>query len=628
MASSDRPLTLEQSLQLGVDHLQAGRLAQAEAVFRPLLAEDQANPIVLGLMGCIAHQAGKHQQALEYFNKALQRNPNDPYLRFNLGIALVEQGRLEEALAHFRKAIVLNPNYAMAHNSLGRVLQHLGKIEEAVESYRRAIALAADFAEAHNNLGVALQALGKVNEAETHYRKALAINPRYAEAHNNLGTTLQQLGKAEEALACYRLALQLKPNYVEAHNNLGNLLQERNRLDEAVACYRQALQLDPRYAKAYNNLGVVMQKRGETDEAQRHYRQALQLDPDYAEALNNLGSVFQEQGKTDEALHHYRQALQLDPALTKAQWNLSLALLLHGDYAAGLALYEKRFEGTDVSEALKARANLARFAAKPRWQGEDLQGKTLLIWTEQGLGDSLMMMRYLPLLRDRGAGNILVACQPSLVRLMESLPAVDRVIGPGVPPDDFDCHCPMMSLPYLFGTRLEAIPNAVPYISVPPAMSEKWTQRLAPFDGLKVGLVWAGSKTQKKDFLRSIPFKEFMPFLAIPGARFISLQKDGGESGGALLDWMAECEDFLDTAALVQQLDLVISVDTAVAHLAGALARPVWLLNRFESEWRWLLEREDSPWYPTMRIFRQPVLHDWGSVIQRVARELAALPRA
>ncbi len=630
MASTNQPVTPGQAIQIGMEHFQAGRLPQAEAIFRQMLAVDDTNPMVLDLLGCIAHQAGKYKQALGFFNQALQHNPNDPYLHFNLGISLEEQGRLDEALAHFRKVIILKPDHAKAHNQLGKVLQQLGMTEEALGCYQSAVSLAPNFAEAHNNLGAALQALDRAKEAAVCHRKALALSPDYPEAHNNLGTALQRLGKADEALACYRKALQLNPNYAVAHNNLGNLFQELNRPDEALSCYRKALALKPGYAKAHNNLGVILQKLGKPQEALDCYRQALTLTPAYAEALNNLGSALQELGKPDEAQMYYQQALQLDPALSKAQWNLSLSLLLHGDLAAGLPLYEKRFEGADDSESARSRATLARLSAKPRWQGEDLRGKNLLVWTEQGLGDSLMMLRYLSLFRDKGAGSILVACQPKLVKIMQTLPAVDRVIGDGasLPLDDFDCHCPMMSLPYLFGTGLDTIPNAVPYISVPPAMTEKWAQRLAAIKEMKVGLVWAGSKTQKKDYLRSIPFQALAPLLALPGVQFVSLQKGESENHVALLDWMAECEDFMDTAALMQQLDLVISVDTAAAHLAGALGRPVWLLNRFESEWRWMLEREDSPWYPTMRIFRQPALHDWGSVVQRVARELAALPPA
>jgi len=469
-----------------------------------------------------------------------------------------------------------------------------------------------------------LQRLGDLDQAVSCYRKAVALTPDYAEAHNNLGSALRELGKPAESEACVRRALQLKPDYAEAHNNLGCALRDLNRPEEALTCYAKALQLNPAYAEALTNQGNTLRGLGRLEEAQACHHQALALEPDNAVAHTNLGVTLQDQGKYDEALACFRKALELEPDIAATHWNLALVLLLRGELSEGLARYEKRFSGGDNSEFVTAHETLSKLSVKPRWQEENLQGKTLLLWTEQGLGDNLMMLRYLPLLKEKGAGKILMSCQPALTRIMQNIPAVDRVIGNGtpLPLDDFDCHCPMMSLPYVFGTRLETIPNTVPYLHVPPAMAAKWSQRLATIKDMKVGLVWAGSKTQKKDFLRSIPFKDLASVLAVPGVQFISLQKGETENHGALLDWMAECEDFLDTAALVQQLDLVISVDTAVAHLAGALGRPVWLLNRFESEWRWMLEREDSPWYPTLRIFRQPALHDWGSVIQRVAEEL------
>ena len=624
MASPAQPVTLAQALQLGMTHFQAGRLPEAEAAFRRVLAADPNNVTALDLMGCIAHQVGKYEYALEFFKRALLHNPDDPFIHFNMGVSLEEQGKPDEALPCYRKVLALNPGHVKARIKLGVVLQTLGEFDEAVVAYRQALRLVPDNAVAHNNLGVVLQTLGKPDEAEACYRKALSLNPDYAGAHNNLGAVLQRLGNPDQAVNCYRKAVGLNPDYAEAHNNLGSALGDLNRPDEALASYAKALQLRPAYAEALSNQGNTLRSQGRLEEALACHHRALALEPDNAVAHTNLGVTLQDQGKYEEALSCFHKALEFKPDIAATHWSLALVLLLRGDYAAGLTHYEKRLEDAGQNQTATARETLAKLTGKPRWQGEDLRGKTLLVWNDQAQGDAIMMARYLPLLRDKGAGDILLACQPTLVKIMQTLPAVGRVIGHGtpLPMDDFDCHCPMMSLPYLFGTRLETVPNAVPYISVPPARAEKWTQRLAAIKGMKVGLVWAGSKTQKKDFLRSIPFKEFMPLLAIPGARFISLQKDGGESGGALLDWMAECEDFLDTAALVQQLDLVISVDTAVAHLAGALGRPVWLLNRFESEWRWLLEREDSPWYPTMRIFRQPVLHDWGSVIERVAEEL------
>jgi tetratricopeptide (TPR) repeat protein len=535
-------------------------------------------------------------------------------------------GKVHEAEICYRKALTLNPDNAVTHNNLGLVLHSLGKPDEAAACFRKALALSADYALAHNNLGVVLQKLGKPDDAQRCYRKALDLAPDYAEAHNNLGSALRDLGETSEAATCFRKALQLKPDYAEALNNLGSALNDLGEPGEALACYRKALELNPDYAEALSNLGNTLRAQGELDEALACHHRALALEPGNAIAHTNLGATLHDLGKYDEALSCFRKALELEPDIAATHWNLALILLLRGDLAAGFEFYEKRFEGTENNGLATANDTLAKLAAKPRWQGEgeDLQGKTLLVWTEQGLGDTLMMLRYLPLLKQKGAGKILVSCQDAVTRIMQTLPDVSRVIGNGepFPLAAFDCHCPMMSLPYLFGTRLENIPNAVPYISVPPDMSKKWSPRLEAIKDLKVGLVWAGSKTQKKDFLRSIPLQRFAPLLAVPGVQFISLQKGEAIRDAALMDWMEECADFLDTAALVQQLDLVISVDTAVAHLTGALGKPVWLLNRYESEWRWLLQREDSPWYPTMRIFRQPALHDWESVIAQVAEEL------
>jgi len=297
-----------------------------------------------------------------------------------------------------------------------------------------------------------------------------------------------------------------------------------------------------------------------------------------------------------------------------------------------LPLNERRFdfESKEQLAQLGIWPNIERFAGKPRWDGGNLQGKTLLLWTEQGMGDNVMMMRYIAHLKQKGAGSVIVYCHPALINTMQTV--ADLVVGTNVdmPLDAFDLHCSMMSLPHLFGTTLQTIPNDVPYLTVPPAIAEKWESLLKESRRLKVGIVWAGHQTMGKDHLRSIDPKLFAPLMALDGIQYVNLQKFGStqqltSDASQVLDKMAEAEDFLDTAALIGNLDLVISVDTLVAHLAGALGKPVWLLNRFESEWRWMSGREDSPWYPSMRIFTQPALHDWESVLARVAVELAKL---
>lgn len=354
-----------------------------------------------------------------------------------------------------------------------------------------------------------------------------------------------------------------------------------------------------------------------------------------AERCKKEGNALFVQQRIEEALVCYLQALAIDPDYGDAQWNVAVAALFLGDYATGFTYFEKRFAAGDKAHMAHLQGVVAMMAGKRCWHGEKLRGENLLVWTEQGFGDSLMFLRFLAKFERPRDGRLLVACEPELVRTMAALPWVDEVVSKASPlsPDRFDVHCSLLSLPHRFGTTLATLPNAVPYLAVPAAMKQQWRARLSACAGLKVGLAWAGGKELASDALRSLALLAFAPLTELAGIRLVSLQK--GEparqlaaSGWPVIDWMDECADFLDTAALVDNLDLVISADTAVAHLAGALGKPVWLLNRFDSEWRWMLGREDSPWYPSMRIFRQPVPHDWGSVMARIARELESLAAA
>jgi hypothetical protein len=332
-----------------------------------------------------------------------------------------------------------------------------------------------------------------------------------------------------------------------------------------------------------------------------------------------------------EAEKAYLQALTLRPDNESMLFHLSLLYLLQGRFEEGLKLYENRFDGAEARFFRTTKAQFKELQGLKRWEGESLNGKSLLILTEQGAGDIIMMMRYLPLLKERGAKRLVVWCEPSLRRLFQSMSVVDEVVSLNEPLtiDGLDFYCPIMSLPRIFQTRLESIPDNVPYLIVPDEMKKPWRVRLDSTRGLKVGLVWAGSGLHLRD-QRSIPLRKFSPLTAIEGVQLVSLQKGEPaeqlkETGWNCPDWMEMCDDFLDTAALVAELDLVISVDTSVAHLVGALGKPVWLLLRFESDWRWLLDREDSPWYPGMKIFRQTDPGEWDAVIIRVAAGLAIL---
>jgi len=513
-----------------------------------------------------------------------------------LGSAHLQAGRLSEAEAIFARLLASDPDNLSLLETLGRICHQAGKFEQAGALFERAV--------------------------RTH--------PSDAAVRFNIGVALEERGRLEEALRRYRQALGLDPAMASAHLNLGVVLHKLDRLDEAAVCFRRTLALAPRDAHAYNNLGLTQRRLGRLEEALASHRRAVELAPENASAHNNLGTILQDLGQAGEAEACFRDAWRIKPDLYTAQWNLATLLLSRGAMQEGFTLYERRFHGGDEASFGRARRRLLELATTPRWMGEHLRGRRLLIWAEQGLGDAIMMLRYLPLLKPKGAGAVILSCWASLVKLSAVQAVATRVIEEGTPlaPGDFDCHCPIMSLPFLFATRLETIPNAVPYLSVPAALSERWRRRLAALPGLKVGLAWAGSRALRDDRLRSIAFPLLAPLLGIPGVQMVSLQKDGGKAHPALQDWIGECDDLLDTAALIQQLDLIISVDTAVAHLAGALGRPVWLLNRRDGDWRWMLDREDSPWYPTMRIFRQPRRGDWDSVISRVADALGELVKA
>ncbi len=475
-----------------------------------------------------------------------------------------------------------------------------------------------------------LQQRGKLGAAEEAYRQALAFRPRYAEALCGLGNVFRARGELRGAESCFLQALDARPELAEAACNLGDVLQASGRFDEAETYCRQALALRPDYPDALTNLAAVCKRLGRLDEAEAHCRQALALDPSHARAYGTLGTIANERGRLDEAEAHYRKALTLTPGERAGPFNLGALRLLRGDYREGLELYESRFETFVVGDLAGSTGLFRSLGQVPRWRGESLAGRRLLVWTEQGLGDSLMVMRFFAQLGERGAGKVIVRCESPLQRVMAAMPGVDRTTTETepVPFGEFDLHCPIMSLPLLFDARPDSLPNNVPYLSVPGPLRQHWRNRVSAIGKPTVGLAWAGSRSLRDDARRSIPLRRFSSLLGIGGIQLISLQKgDAAEQlrdcGWEVPDWMDECADFLDTAALVVNLDLVIAVDTAVAHLAGALGRPVWLLNRFESEWRWGLGREDSPWYPTMRILRQPVPRDWDSVIAQVRADLA-----
>jgi len=650
------------AIEAAVEHHRAGRLQQAEASYRQVLAEQPRNFDALHLLGVIALQRGEAERATELIGEALavdassfsahgnlaaayqalnrlddaerslrtalELKPDWDGARNTLGVICQARGRPDEAEACFREALKSNPDSAEAVNNLGGIQRDRGHLAEAEACFRRALALNPNFVQACDNLGHVLQGLGRLDEAETWYLESLRLLPDSAEASNGMGSVCNQKGRPGEAEEWFRRALTVKPDMLEATCNLGDTLQGLDRLDEAEDCCRRALALRPGYADAMNTLGTIFEKQNRLEEAESCYRQALLSDPRHAAACGNLGTLAGARGALDEAETHFRRAITFDPTSAAAKYNLATLTLLRGNYREGLALYEHRFEAFTREFVAGKRLN-DRLPAERRWRGEDLAARRLLVWADQGIGDSLMVMRYLPMLKSRGAGEVTVWCEQALQRLMQATPGVDAVVTNGEMPDplNFDMHCPIMSLPFMFAASPESIPHAVPYLSVAAQLEDQWGERLAEIRKKKVGVAWAGNKSLRDDGRRSIALRELAPLLHAPDIQPISLQK--GEAtdqlaqfDGLILDYMNLCHDFMDTAALVQNLDLVISVDTAVAHLAGALGKPVWLLNRWGGDWRWGPAGEDSPWYPTLRILRQTERDDWSGVIAEVVARL------
>jgi tetratricopeptide (TPR) repeat protein len=530
-----------------------------------------------------------------------------------------QAGRLEAAQQIYQQILQAAPNQADAWHLLGVLAHQAGKHEVAVEYIRRAIGLKGDADAFHNNLGAAYRALRRTPEAVACYRRALELTPNYFQAHYNLGNVLEDLGNLDEAIACYRRALELKPDYAEAFNNLGVVLNSQGKLDDAIACYLRALELKPEYAPAQNNLGNAWKDRGKLDEAVACYRRALHLEPDFADAHNNLGDALRDQGKLDEAVACYRRALELEPDHAEAHLNQSFLSLLTGDFQRGWPEYEWRW---------RTRQCPRRDFSQPVWDGRPLEGRTILLHSGQGLGDAIQFVRYAAPVKQRG-GAVIVECQSPLLSLLRTCAGIDRLVGPGDDLPAFDVQAPLESLPGIFHTSPRDIPATIPYLFAGPGLIQRWRQELGGIAGLKVGIAWQGNPKYPNDRDRSIPLGCFEPLARCSGVRLLSLQKGAGVEQ---LQHLAErfpvtelgsrLEDFTDTAALMMSLDLVVTSDTAIAHLAGALGVPVWVALSFVPDWRWLLDRDDSPWYPTMQLFRQDKRGDWQGVFQRIEAAL------
>jgi tetratricopeptide (TPR) repeat protein len=561
---------------------QKGELTEAERLYLAILEAQPDHFDAMHLLGVVRYQKGRHHEALDMIGSALKRNPGSAEALSNQGAVLQRLGRHKEGLRSYDQALTIWPDYPEALNNRGSVLRELNRYEEALASYDQALAIRPDDPDTLNNRGNALTELNRPHEALASFERALATRSDYAEALNGRANVLQRLKRFEEALASYDRALAIRPDYADALNGRGNWLHQHQRCDEALASYDMA----------------------------------LAIRPDYAEALNNRGNALLELRRFDEALASYERAFRLDPGDADHRLNRALLLLLTGSFADGWREYEWRRKTKGRERAFNGR----------EWAGEDVSGERLLLYSEQGLGDTIQFARFARSVARRGARVILEVPAP-LGGLLQRLDGDAIILRAGDPLPDFDRHLSLMSAPFILGWTGE-----IPYLSADPIRIDQWSKRL-PAGVFRVGIAWQGNPAAPVDKGRSIPLTAFAPLGRIPGVRLISLQKGSGveqladlppgmvvETLGA--DFDSGPDAFLDTAAVMMHLDLIVTSDTAVAHLAGALGRPVWMVLKHVPDWRWMIDREDSPWYPTARLFRQTDAGNWDEVFTRVAADL------
>lgn len=569
--------------------------------------------------GLNRHLAGHLQEARETYRFILTIEPRQADALHLLGVSFLDEqpGEAEQLI---RQAVACDPRNPLYHTNLGLALRNLHRYEEALAMCDKALRLKPDYREAHVNRGLALLSLQRREEAVAAFGAALALNGDFAPALKYRGDTLSELGRFDEAIADFDRLLALTPGDVSTLNNRGLALIELKRIDEALASFDRALALAPDLPEIVNSRGTALRAMGRPEEALTCFTRAALLNPGYAEAVANRGLALQDVARFDEALASYAEAQRMRPDWALPHWNEATLRLLTGDLARGFAKAEWR-------EQVPALGIAAPAFTQPRWLGGPLDGKTILVHADMGLGDSIHFARYIPLLAGRGA-RVVARVQAPLRTLIATVDGVSLCVGKDDPLPEFDLHCPLSSLPLAFGTALDSIPARTPYLP-PPASVPAWRDRLGANDRPTIGVVWSGNARHANDRNRSIRL-ETLRLLFDSDATFVSLQTELRAGDEAILRTQDNLvmagplfADLSDTAACVAALDLVITVDTSAAHLAGALGRPVWILLPFAPDWRWLLDRDDSPWYPTARLFRQGGDRCWEPVIERVRQALA-----
>jgi tetratricopeptide (TPR) repeat protein len=611
------------AIQRGAQLHAEGRLDEAEKTYRGLLDGPPKQVATAHyLLGLLLTDQGDPDGALTQYEAAVDLGAASGDLFFRRGELLRVQGRLDDALASYDRALALQPDAKGCWNSRGIVLEGLGRLDEAVESHDRALNLDADYVLSHHNRGSALLKLERLEDAIDTFDQVLARNPAIAETWNFKAVALALLERYDEALASSERALALRADYPEAHNNRSVALRALKRPHDALLAAEAAIAARPNFPEALNSKGSALSKLNRFEDACDAYRLALAGKSNDAAIHLNLGMALESLGELEAAQEAFATAHALAPALPDARFASGLAHIRAGDIRAGFKLYETRWTQKGGPRH--------SHAAETLWLGETpLEGRTLLVHAEQGFGDVIQFCRFAPLAA--ASSHVVLQVQPPLKRLLQSLDDVGTVCAVGEETPAFDVHIPIMSLPLALDLGSENLAARSPYLHASPVLVERWRGKLPPSGGPRVGLVWSGNPGHDNDHNRSMTLETLRPLLR-RDVQFVSLQKDYRAEDLALLETLPEIlrydrelGDFADTAALIACCDLVIAVDTAVAHLAGALGKPVWLMLPRFCDWRWMNEREDSPWYPTATLFRQDAFGDWAGVIERAAARLRTL---
>jgi tetratricopeptide (TPR) repeat protein len=645
---------------LGIALRDTGRVEEAVASYQAAIAARPDHAEAHGNLGNAQRELKRYEDAEASHDKAVALSPNSAGAWLNRAHALADLGRHDAAAKDYQQAVVLKSDAAEIWRDLGLTLRHIAPNSQASARYDQTMVANQKRADTWYLRGTALHELGfndaadvcfdkaialqsdhprawfgragiardakQFEQAAAAYAKAILFKPDFTEAYVNRSTALNELDRQDEALACCDRAIELRPDMPSAHNNRGNSLRELGRYDEAVVSFEQAIALKPDFVEAYTNLGNVSHLMMRQDAAIACYEKALALRPDWPEALSGLGVTYADLLRGHEALALFTRAIALKPNFPDAERNASFVSLQLGFFEQGWRLHEAR-------KRLKHPVGTRPYP-QPSWTGEqDLAGKTLFIHREQGLGDVIQFSRYAKLAHEKGA-RVIMEVQPPLEQLLRQSGSEITIVSPTETPRTFDFHCAIMSLPLAFGTTLETIPSGSRYLHADPAASARWEARLPPRTRPRVAVVWSGNPKHNNDHNRSIDLATFSAVFSNT-VEWFCVQKDIRETDRAILKQIDglhclgdELDDFSDTAALLDVMDLVITVDTSVAHLAGAMGKPTWLLLPYNPDWRWLLDRDDSPWYPSFRLFRQTQAQYWAPVLQRVKRELETLASA